>query len=416
MSSQGPATRRVLPDVTRWPLVVIVLLLAACAAPKQQGEVVIAPGATERALLAMRMGYIGFEREKVPGQVRQASMPGLLPEGGASEGKLGDWVLENGHVVAAVTAIDGTRRGGRLIDLAKKPKSLDGLGSVELAVLGQAVIYDSLRTGFDSATNAAYIEVSGRVDMRASGGALLTVSTRYDAAPGIEAILLHTHVKVDSGSVDPASELPLLDEVLSAQGPARGVTDPEASFGASFGDHGGYIVRALGDPGSVATASVLPSFRVPASAAPATGGALVVTRVLAPLDRADTAALAVALAKTAGEPVGDVEVRIAVGRGAHPPKKGSLTFVDAHGKRISVCSVDAKGEDSHFEAKLPAGVYTVSFDSAGLGSAPSKVRIEGERLAFVTVGVHPSPPEAAPIIEPLGCGVPGGASVHVTRR
>ncbi|MBL8742813.1 MAG: hypothetical protein JNK04_17010, partial [Myxococcales bacterium] len=297
---QAPERLRVVPTVTRWPLVLAVLLLAACAAPSQEGQVVIAPGATERALLAMRMGYIGFERDKVPGQVRQASMPGLLPEGGASAGKLGDWVLENGHVVAAVTAIDGTKRGGRLIDLAKKPKALDGLGSVELSVLGQPVVYDSLRTGFDASTNAAYIEVSGRVDMRASGGALLTVSTRYDAAPGIEAILMHTHVKVDSGSVDPASEKPLLDEVLAAKGPERGLIDPDASYGVSFGEDGGYIVRALGDPGSVSTASVLPSFRVPAPAAPATGGALVVTRVLAPLDRADTAALAVALAKTVG--------------------------------------------------------------------------------------------------------------------
>jgi hypothetical protein len=194
------------------------------------------------------------------------------------------------------------------------------------------------------------------------------------------------------------------------------VIDPDASYGASFGDHGGYIVRALGDPGSVSTASVLPSFRVPASAAPAAGGALVVTRVLAPLDRADTAALAVALAKTGGDPVGDVEVRVAVGRGAHPPKKGSLTFIDANGKRVSVCSVDAKGEDSHFEAKLPAGDYTVSFDSAGIVSTPAKVRVEGERLAFVTVAVYGVPADAAPALEPLGCGVLGGSSVHVTRR
>ncbi len=403
-----------LPPVTRWPLVL--LLLAACAAPTQEGQVVIAPGATERALLAMRMGYIGFERDKVPGQARQASLPGLLPEGGASAGKLGDWVLENGHVVAAVTAIDGTKRGGRLIDLAKKPKSLDGLGSVELTVLGQPLIYDSLRTGFDTSTNAAYIEVSGRVDMRASGGALLTVSTRYDAAPGIEAVLMHTHVKIDSGTVDLASERPLLEEVLTAKGPERGLIDPDESYGASFGDHGGYIVRALGDPGTVTTASVLPTFRVPASAAPATGGSLVVTRVLAPLDRADTAALAVALAKTVGDPVGDVEVRLAVGRGAHPPKLGSLTFVDAHGKRSSVCSVDAKGEDSHFEAKLPAGEYTVTFDAPGLASAPAKVRIEGERLAFVTVGVHATEAGVPPVIEPLGCGVAGGSPTYVTRR
>jgi len=214
--------------VTRWPALFLLLLGSACAAPTQGGEVVVAPGATERALLAMRMGYIGFERELVPGQVRQASMPGLLPVGGASGGRLGDYVLENGHVLAAVTAVDGTKRGGRLIDLAKKAKGVDGLGSLELSVLGQPLIYDSMRTGFDEATNAAYIEVSGRVDMRQSGGALLTVSTRYDAAPGIEAILVHTHVKVDAGAVDLASETPLLEEVLSAKGPERALIDPDS--------------------------------------------------------------------------------------------------------------------------------------------------------------------------------------------
>lgn len=402
--------------VTRWPALFLLLLGSACAAPTQGGEVVVAPGATERALLAMRMGYIGFERELVPGQVRQASMPGLLPVGGASGGRLGDYVLENGHVLAAVTAVDGTKRGGRLIDLAKKAKGVDGLGSLELSVLGQPLIYDSMRTGFDEATNAAYIEVSGRVDMRQSGGALLTVSTRYDAAPGIEAILVHTHVKVDAGAVDLASETPLLEEVLSAKGPERALIDPDKTYGASFGEHGGYILRALGDPGSVTTAAVLPAFRVPASAAPAVGGALVVTRVLAPLDRSDTAALAVALAKTGGEPVGDVEVRVAVGRGAHPPKTGSLTFVNASGKRFHACSVQARGEDSHFEAKLPAGEYAVSFDAAGVASDAARVKIEGERLAFVTVGIRPSPIEAGPLVEPVGCGFSGGAATHVTRR
>ncbi len=105
-----------------------------------------------------------------------------------------------------------------------------------------------------------------------------------------------------------------------------------------------------------------------------------------------------------------------MGRGAHPPKKGSLTFIDAHGKRSSVCSVDAKGEDSHFEAKLPAGEYTVTFDAPGMASAPAKVRIEGERLAFVTVGVHATEAGVPPVIEPLGCGVAGGSPTYVTRR
>lgn len=373
-----------------WCAVIVATASLGCAAPLQSGMLDVLPGATERAMLAMRMGYLGFEREAVPGQVRQAMVPELLPNGAARRAKVGDYVLENGFVLAAVTAIDGTARGGRLVDLATKPKLIDGLGDMELRVLGQVVVYDSLRTGFDESTNAAYIEVSGRVDQRAQGGALVTVSTRYDAAPGVEAILVHTHLKVDSGDIALDAPHPLLEEKLSAQGFHRALIDPEGSYGASFGAEGGYLLRALGDPGTIGDGEV-PVFRVPATAAPGTGGVLVVTRVVAALARSDTAALAVAVARTQGDPVGDVEVRVhPAEKGAAAPKSGALTFLRDDGRCFDVSRADAKGEDSHFEAKLPAGKYHVVFEGnpgkSGtlVRSDPVAVAIAGERLAFVS--------------------------------
>lgn len=372
--------------------------LLGCAAPSQGGLLEVAPGAEDRFLLAMKLGYLGsFDRQMVPGQVRRALLKEQLPDGDARSGRVGDYVLENGHVLATITDVDGTERGGRLVDLARKPTSIDALDRLDLDLLGAKIVYETLKTGFDDATQAAYVEVSGTLDRSAIDGTRFTVSTRYDAAPGVEAIVVHTHIKLEQGTLDVASVgAGLLDERLYAAGASGPIVDSASGFGASIGGRGAYLLRPLYEGAKVTAAARGPRMLIDAASAPAQGDAVVITRVIAPLERPDTGALAVAVAKSEGKHVGDVEVRVAPRGGARFPGRGDLAFVDPRGERVEVCDVDTSGEDSHFAATLPIGRYTVYFNNEQLSGEGSEIEIEADRVSFLTVVARPRQEGLAP--------------------
>lgn len=361
----------------------------ACAAPIQQGEPYVAPGASERFMLAMSMGYLGtFEREMVPGQVRRALLPDQLPKGAAVSAKLGDYVLENGHVLAAITNIDGTERGGRLVDLARKPKSSDGIERLEHEVLGKKVVYDALKIGVEPTTQTAFVEVSGRVDATDVGGPILMVSTRYDAAPGIEAIVVHTHFKVEQGSLSAESSANLLDEKLLVVGSDGPIVDTANGYGATLGKDGAYLYRPLFDGATLTASASAPRVLVGVKDVANDGDGIIVTRSVSPLERPDTAALAVALARTEGRGIGEIEVRVnAAQRGVRLPNHGDLAFVAPDGARYDVCGLDTTGEDSHFPAKLPAGRYKVGFQGIDGSSNSGEVEVITDRIAFITLHV-----------------------------
>lgn len=360
-------------------------------------------------MLAMSMGYLGsFDRAMVPGQVRRALLRDQLPSGPAATAKVGDYVLENGTLLAAVTNVDGTARGGRLVDLARKPSQGDGLDTLELDVLGQRVVYDSLKTGRDDSTYTAYVEVSGRIDATARGGPLVTVSTRYDVAPGVDAIVVSTHIKLERGAIAADEAGPsLFDERLVAKSPKPPIVDVSAGFGATLGDGGGYLLRPMSDGASLTTTSVSPRVVVSTADAPALGDAVVITRVVSPLERADSSAVAVALAKTDGTGIGDIEVRVSPrGPGARYPKRGDLSFVSSSGESFLACDLDATGDDSHFAASMPEGRYTMVFRDGALESEGVPVVIEKDRTGFTTVAAvlrgkpEPSPPGPSACISP----------------
>lgn len=385
--------------------------LVGCAAPTQNGEVHVLPGASERFELAMRMGYLGgFEREMVPGQVRRVAFTDQLPTGPARSGKVGDYVLENGHFIATVTNVDGSARGGRLTDISRKPKSDDGLGGVTLTVFGKAVVYDSLTTGYDEATRASFVEVSGVLDFAEASGPKLTVSTRYDAAPGVDGVLAHTHVKVEraasSAEWNVAEGHPLLVETMAAHVAKQSILlGDEGDFGAVIGASGGTFMRPLGQgriertesTGESAGVGAELAWRVPGSVLPNEGGAVVLTRMFGALERPDTAALAVAVAKSSGEAIGDVEIRFArFAPGASPTQHGDLYFRDATGRVVARCDARTTGVDAHFAVSLPAGTYDVVVRSPKIVSVAATFEIEGDRTQFLGVDAVPPRPGATP--------------------
>src|SRR5262245_54484890 len=141
----------VLPRSARLLLVFILSVMCECAPPLQMGGVVVAPGATERILAMMQLGLMFGGDETGPSRVLRLSRNELFPTGRASNAKIGDWLLENRKLFAVVAQIDGSARGGRLIDLSHKPGNIDGLDGYDLRVWGQRVVYETLRTGFDDA-------------------------------------------------------------------------------------------------------------------------------------------------------------------------------------------------------------------------------------------------------------------------
>lgn len=370
-------------------LAAVSMVGAGCMPPAQRGLVRVAPGASERFSLAMRMGYLGtFEREMVPGQVRRALFDDQLPTGEARTGKLGDYVLENGHVLAAISNVDGTARGGRLIDLGRKPATLDGLDGLDHEVLGGSVVYDALKTGFDETTNTAYVEVSGRIDRGARDGSLFTVSTRYDAAPGIEGIVVHTHIKLDRGALDPEEQVALFDERLHARDAEGPIVDATNAVGATMGSKGAYMLRPLFDGAAITSSSTAPRMLVGVESAPPLGDSIVITRIVTPLERPDTAALAVAVARIDGRGIGDIEVKVTPRtRAARFPMRGHLAFVSSDGARFDVCGVETRGEDSHFAATIPSGRYTVFFENERVASLGDELEIEPDRVAIVSISV-----------------------------
>lgn len=389
----------VLPCATR--LLAAVAALAAisgCSAPGQAGEVTVLPGASERFELAMRFGYLGeFDREMVPGQVRKVTFTDQLLRGPDSSGRLADFALENGHVAAVISALDGSPRGGRLLDIGNKPKLHDGLPDSSLKVLGREVVYDSLRSGYDEATRAAYVETSGVLDLGPEGP-LLVVSTRFDAGPGVPGLLVHTHLEVKrgpaapppNGSTEPAIAAPtdavplptreepaLLSERWST---SRAVTEG-FDFGAALGAEGGAFVRAF--QGVVTAGREGLTWSVPRAELPAAGEVVVLSRLVGPLVRGDSAALHYARAKALGEPTGDLELRVdRFGAGTSPTQRGDIFFRDASGRAFAACELATTGGDAHFAVSLPAGAYDVVLRTAGGDSLPARVEVEGERTAF----------------------------------
>jgi hypothetical protein len=286
------------------------------------------------------------------------------------------------------------------------------------------MLYETLITGFDEATQAAYVEVSGRVDSSAQGGPVLTVSTRYDAAPAVDGVLTHTHIKTErapspewrKAQAELAEPAPLLEEALTVRLGQAVQVGADADYGAALGADGGTLLRPLGY-GKV-TSTELPAsagqqvrWLVAQDQLPAEGQAIVLSRLFSSLERADSAALAVALAKASGEEVGDVELRVeGYGPGTAPFQRANIQFSRAGSPPITVCNALTTGEDAHFAFSLPAGKYRVELQATGMASRPQELVVVGERRAFSALSV-----QAAENATPWSCPAAAGSKASGAR-
>lgn len=283
----------------------IVTAQLACGSPLQSGEILVLPGATERLIIAMRMGYAGAGEAVAPARLERAVLDEQLPTGAAAAGRLGDWVLENDRVIAVVTRIDGTRRGGRLVDLTRGDAEHDALERFELSVAGREVRYDAASTGRDETTGAVYVELSGAVE----GLPGVLVSTRYDVAPALPAVVVHTQVR---GLGAEHREAPgwIADRVefrgagrleLAAAPEGAGSSELAPGHAAWIAERLSYLLRPLSESPLWLEPEAAAAGRASVGLASASADEpLLYSRILAPLADASPEALAASLARLEG--------------------------------------------------------------------------------------------------------------------
>ena len=344
----------------------------------------------------MRMGYAGVADAKPPARVRRVSSREDLPIGAGATGRTGDWLLENESITAVVADVDRSLRGGHLVDMARVPGRFDELERLDTIVSGLGVRYQSLKTGTDEVTGTAYVQVTGHPE----GVPDFEVVTRYDLAPDLSGVLVHTSLDLRGRTI--AGALGVGDAV-SFRGRSTRIVTGSADL-AAFGADASYALEPLAEPplvlaqaGSGGTVGLSPEFVVTTSPEEP----FIYSRVVAMLERPDDVALAVTRASASGQALGEVDVDVV----ALPRKLGlsiaggKLLFHRAGSLEKALelpIGASIRPGDRQL-AKLPVGRYEISFEGGGYGSDRPTIAEVGPRvLTPVRLEVRQLPPPNAP--------------------
>jgi len=291
-------------------------------------------------------------------------------------------------MTAVIADVDGKGRGGHLVDLARAPARVDELTSIDTLVGQDRVIYQSITSGSDPATGSAWVQVTGRMVSQPA----VEVVTRYDAAPEVRGVVIHTSLKLPARPL--AGGIAIGDRVTFAQN-VKAIGSPVDLAG--FGESTGYAVEPLAEPPFVVqsgqgsgTAIGLPPEMV---AVDEPEVPFIYSRVVALLDRPDAVALASARATVAGQPLGEVELELAV----MPRKPGNVVaggrylFKRAGSEEppleLPIASSLHPGDRK--TALLPAGKYAVDFEGSGHRSRrATQVTVAPRVLSPIRVDVY----------------------------
>lgn len=364
----------------------------ACAAPAQEGSIVVLPGATERLIAAMHYGFQGVGEAKPAATVARITSTDELVLGAQANGKIGDWVLENGSLVVVIAAADGSPRSGALVDVARDPRRTDGLSRFETTVLGVPVRYTTLKSGTDDALGSAFVEVSGTAGD-------VVVSTRYDVAPDLDAVLVHTSFTrrgpAPEGALDVADRLVVTpsDRALC-----------EGAHCATFGAQS-YVVKPLVEDGAVARDEHEGAVVVGLAPATIPEGAYVYSRLVAPLERPDSLALAAALSAADGRQLGEVQIELSPERWSKDRAVAAGTFHFAPAKAGAAVDLALGGSlraGDVVTVKVPTGGWSVVFENDGyLTAEGAHVDVRPGKVASVFVPADRKPtPASLPLSPP----------------
>jgi hypothetical protein len=317
----------------------------------------------------------------------------MAPPGPASSARVGDYLLDNGIVAAAVANIDDSERSGNLVDLARwRGEGSDDLVALETTVLGSKVRYETLKTGYDKTLGAAYVAVTGRVS---KDGWAATVETRYDLASALEAVLVSTRVKVTEAQpvADGATAPSILVDRATTKGALGHLSNAEGPWVATLGDSSGYVLQA-GDAELDRDGNGL----VFGGTAPAkVGDAFLYSRTLTMMDRPDSLAAAVAFGRTTGAMMGELSVTLKGPGTALSPGDLLITSKDPSpngspqepwvARSVPPCGVPAT-----YSVRVPVGHYSVRFiGDRHRSTEPIDVEVESDLSSSVEAPVENAP-------------------------
>jgi hypothetical protein len=381
-------------------LFLAVAVTAACAAPVQNGGVVVHPGAVERFLLAMRLGYGGAGEARPSARVRRVALEGDLPTGAAATARRGDWLLENELVTAIVGDLGGPH-AGQLVDVAPAPTRRDAFGGLTAQVAGGAIRYRSVKSGEDAATGSAWVQLSGYAEARPE----LQVTTRYDLAADLSGVLVHTSITGPEGPL--ATPLGVGD--VAAFAASGGRIELGAHDAATIGGAAGYLLAPLGDPPFLVSASATGEATVGVAGARvevAPREPYIYSRAVLVLERPDALALATTRAMATGQPVGEIELELVARlRAGESVDAGRIVFQRAGDDAPLELETRASRPGDRRRITLPVGSYRVTF-TGGAWQAPSKrVSVGARVLTPVRLRATRNDPAPAPASAPVNVNV-----------
>lgn len=372
-----------------------------CAAPIQNGGVVVQPGAVQRFLLAMRLGYGGAGEARPSARVRRVALDGDVPSGKAAAAQRGDWLLEN-ELVTVVVGDVGTPRAGQLLDVAPAPSRRDAFGALVTQVAGGGVRWRTAKGGEDATTGSAWVVLTGYAEAEPA----VQVSTRYDLSPDLQGVLVHTSITGPEGPLGAA--LGVGDVVGFGASGGRVELGPHDA--ATVGGVAGYLVAPLGDPPFVVTSSAPGEATVGVAGSSVELGAqepYIYSRAVLVLERPDALALAATRAMATGQAVGEVEIELVARlRAGEQVDAGKVRFERGGLDAPLELETKASKAGDRRTVMLPAGSYRISFAGGAWRAPPKQVWVGARGLTPVRLPATrdvaaPSPPPSLPAPAPV---------------
>jgi hypothetical protein len=311
-------------------------------------------------------------------------------------GRPGDLILENDEVAFVIDRLGSStgfaESGGNLVDAADAHTRKDELGQqfTYFGTFPRQGVYDALSSG-TSGDGSAWVEAKGRELYEPA----LAVTTRYTLHAPDRALLLETSLEntgdhpVDGLSLGDAIQWGGAEKI--APGKARGFKGPSSGpYVGGVGRFTSYAITSTEGTIDAVSGSTWTDTAQRRGVTLASHEKTSYARVLIVGERADTSSLVSELARSAGQAVGGVEVRLvgAGGEGSVDVPPDARVSVQSGGG-AEVMTIHAGGTPPRVEALLPPGKYSLSYAGGGgrAGRDPEMADVQPNGVARVDLAV-----------------------------
>jgi hypothetical protein len=342
------------------------LMLSTCApAGDITPQIHVAPGAAARSL------WIGRKQEAPipPARVHPMGDKEAL-SGPNAIGQPGDLVLENSEVVFVIERLGRSsgfaESGGNIVDAADAKLRMDELGQVFtfFGTFPRQALYEKLSSG-TSPDGSAWVMAEGK-ELYAPD---IRVKTRYQLGAADRALLIETTLTNTGAS--PSDKLGLGDAVQwggaekTAPGKAPGFKGPsQGPYLGAVGRFSSYALTSTDGAIEAINGSSWSDTFQKRDVVLAPGQSVQYARVFLVGERPDTAGLVAELTKTAGQPVGSLDVHL-LGHDGTPVTVPKGARISLGHKGQEVLSLVAASDGNSVLGEAPPGHYELRYTGGG---------------------------------------------------